>query len=117
MREYIFKIRKIDKEVFDSINDGQKTIETRAATEKYKKVVSGDTLIFVCGNERIERKVGKVEFYKNIDEMVSVLDFKTIMPFVDSVDEMKRTYFGFPNYKEKIRKCGLVAFGLKDKTD
>ncbi|MGM0629443.1 MAG: ASCH domain-containing protein [Patescibacteria group bacterium] len=110
MKKHIFKIRQIDKLVFDSIKDGRKSIETRAASVKYHKVEPGDILIFVCENQRLEKKVKKVDLYKSIDEMVDVIDLKKIMPFVNSVDEMKKTYYSFPNYEEKIQKFGLIAF-------
>ncbi len=51
--------------------------------------------------------------FKSIDEMLKELDFKQVMPFVDSVEQMKATYFSFPKYKEKINKHGLIAWWLK----
>jgi ASC-1-like (ASCH) protein len=45
--------------------------------------------------------------------MVKKIDFKKIMPFVNSIEEMKEIYYSFPNYKEKIEKFGIVAFYLK----
>lgn len=113
MKKHIFKIRQIDKIVFDSIKDGQKNIETRAATVKYQKTEPGDTLIFICGNEKLEKKVKKINLYRTIDEMIKDINFKKIMPFVNSVDEMKKTYYSFPNYKDKIKKFGLIAFEFK----
>jgi len=113
MKKHILKIRKVDKIVFDSIKENKKTIETRAATDKYRKIEKNDILVFVCDNETIEKEIKKVECYKNIDQMVKVIDFKKIMPFVNSIEEMKKVYFSFPGYKEKIEKFGLVVFKLK----
>lgn len=113
MKKHILKIREVDKVVFGAIKNGQKTIETRAATDKYRRIKVGDVLVFVCGDEELEKSVEKADIYKSIDEMVKVIDFKNVMPFVDSIDEMKKVYFSFPNYKEKIEKFGLVAFKLK----
>lgn len=113
MTKHILKIRQVDKVVFDAIKNGQKSIETRVATDKYRKIKTGDVLVFVCGDEKLEELVKGVSIYRSIDEMVRVINFKNIMPFVDSVDEMKRVYFSFPNYKEKIEKFGLVALKLK----
>ncbi len=113
MKKHIFNIREVDKIVFDSIKNGEKSIETRASTPKYQRIETGDTLIFVCKNEKLEKKVTKVNFYKTIDEMIKDINFKKIMPFINSVNEMKKTYYSFPNYKEKIKKFGLVSFELK----
>lgn len=38
MKKHILKIRKTDKIVFEAIRDNKKTIETRAATEKYRNI-------------------------------------------------------------------------------
>lgn len=113
MTKYILKIRQVDKVVFDEIKNGSKTIETRAATDKYRGIQEGDILVFACGDEKLEKMVDKVDIYKSIDEMIRAIDFKSVMPFVDSIDEMKKVYFSFPNYKEKIKTFGLVAFKLK----
>ncbi|MBU4082341.1 hypothetical protein KKB98_00070 [Patescibacteria group bacterium] len=113
MTKHILKIRQVDKVVFDTIKKGQKTIETRAATDKYRRIKAGDILVFVCGDEKLDKSVEKVDIYKGIDEMIKVIDFKSVMSFVNSIDEMKKVYFSFPNYKEKIEKFGLVAFKLK----
>ena len=113
MNKHYFKIRQIDKKIFDLIKSGQKVIETRAATEKYRKVKEGDAIIFTCGKERTEKIAGKINFYKNIDEMVEKVDFREIIPFADSLSEMKRMYYNFPNYKEKIKEFGILTFELK----
>jgi len=38
MKKHILRIRKIDKIVFDSIKNKKKIIETRAATDKFRKI-------------------------------------------------------------------------------
>ncbi len=113
MVKHNLKIRQIDRVVFDAIKNGQKFIETRAVANKYRKIQEGDILVFVCGDEKLEKSVEKVDIYKSIDDVVKVIDFKSVMPFVDSIDEMKKVYFSFPDYKEKIEKFGIIAFKLK----
>jgi ASC-1-like (ASCH) protein len=113
MTKHILKIRQVDRIVFGAIKNSQKTIETRAATGKYREIKAGDILVFVCGDEKLEKLVERVDIYKSIDEMIKTIDFKSIMPFVNSITEMKKVYFSFPNYKEKIKKFGIVAFKLK----
>jgi len=105
-------MRQVDKFVLDSIRDGKKTIETRAATDRYRRIKKGDILVFVCSGEKLEKEVKKVDYYKSIDEMIKAIDFKKIMPFVNSIDEIENIYFSFPNYKDKINKFGLAVFKL-----
>ena len=106
-------MRQVDKFVFDSIRNGEKTIETRAATDRYRKIKQGDILVFTCGDEKLEKEIEKVDYYKSIDEMVKAIDFKKIMPFVSSLKEMEEIYYSFSNYKDKIDKFGLVVFKLR----
>lgn len=113
MKKHVLRIREIDKIVFDNIKDGSKSVETRAATDKFRKIRVEDILVFVCGDHELEKKVEKVDYYKNIEEMVKEINFRSIMPFVDSIDEMKKVYFSFPNYEDKINNFGIVAFKLK----
>ncbi len=113
MKKHSLKIRQVDKVFFGAIKEGRKTIESRAAINAYRKIKEGDILVFVCGNEKLEKKVKKVEYYKTIEEMTKTIDFKKIMPFVDSIEQMKKVYFSFPDYREKIDKLGLIVFRLK----
>ncbi|NQU82582.1 MAG: hypothetical protein HQ539_01405 [Parcubacteria group bacterium] len=82
MATHILKIREIDRVVFDSIKNGEKTVETRACTDKFRKIEKDDVLVFVCGDSRLEKQVLEIDYYKSIDEMTKVLDFKKVMPFV-----------------------------------
>lgn len=112
MKKHILKIREVDRVVFEAIKNNQKTIETRAATAKFRKIEKGDILLFICGNDKLEKQVLAVSHYKGIDEMTKELGFKEIMPFVNSIEEMKKVYYSFPNYKEKIDKFGLAVFKI-----
>ena len=35
------------------------------------------------------------------------------MPDISSVKELRDAYYSYPNYKEKIKKFGLIALELK----
>ena len=83
------------------------------ATDRFRKIEAGDALIFFAGGEKLEKKVKSVGIYKGVDELISEIDFRKVMPFVSSVEEMKKVYYSFPNYKEKINKFGLIVFMLK----
>ena len=113
MKKYTLPIREVDKSFFDVLRQGLKTIETRAATDKYRQIKSGDILVFVCGKDKLEKRVKGVSRFQTIDELVKVFDFKKIMPLVSSVEEMKEVYYSFPGYRGKIEKFGLVALELE----
>ena len=109
MKKHTLRIREVDRYVFEALRQGSKTIETRAATSNFRKIRKGDMLNFICGKDKFGKKVKRVSFFKTIDEMVKVIDFKKIMPFASSVAEMENVYYSFPGYREKIQKFGLVA--------
>ncbi len=113
MKKHILKIRGTDKFVFDSIKKGEKTIETRAATPRYRKIETGDVLVFSCAGEKLEREVKKVSLFKNVDDMAGKIDYKKVQPFSGSLDEVKKVYYSFPGYREKIKGFGLIAFDLE----
>lgn len=112
MAKYILKIRAVDKIVFNSLVKNEKTIETRAATDKYRKIQRGDILIFDCQGEKLEKRVNKIKIYKNISAMTKEINFRKVVPLVSSVKEMTKLIYSFPKNKEKIKKHGIIAFWL-----
>ena len=113
MKEWILRFRAKDRADFLEVKERSKTIETRAATPKHRKIKSGDVLIFVCGKERLRRKVKKVRYFKSINSMVKSVNYKKIMPSLKSPKEMIAVYHSYSHYKEKIKKYGLVAWDIK----
>lgn len=114
MKKYTLLIREVDRRVFESLKNGEKIVETRAGTRRYRKIQKGDMLCFVCGQDRLEKQVKEAALFKSIEEMVKVINFKQVMPFVNSVEEMKKVYDSFPGNQEKINQFGLMTFNLKE---
>ncbi|TSC78766.1 MAG: hypothetical protein G01um101433_98 [Parcubacteria group bacterium Gr01-1014_33] len=112
MKNWILRIRASDKQIFDDIKSGLKTVETRAATEKYRKIAPGDTLIFTCEKERMRKTVKEVTRFATRDKMCKEIPFKQISPRAATEKEAKEKYDTFPGYQEKIKKFGLVALYL-----
>jgi len=113
MKNWTLRFRAVDKKNFDEVKSGAKSIETRAGTTKYQSIKVGDTLTFVCGQERCVKKIVKKFHWPSINRMVKEIDFKIIMPSVGSVEEMKKIYATYPDYDDKIREHGLLGFELK----
>lgn len=113
-KKYSLGIRKEDKDIFSAIGRGDKTIETRAAKGRFQRIEEGDVLVFNCANEKIEKEVEEVSYYDSIEEMVEELPLEEILPSASNLEEAKEIYYSFPNYKEKIKHYGLVAYKLKE---
>lgn len=113
MKNWILRFRAVDKKNFDEVKAGIKSIETRAGTIKYQPIEVDDTLTFICGQERCAKKIIKKFHWASIDSMVKEINFKKIMPSVESVEAMKRVYASYPDYEEKIKRYGLLGFELE----
>jgi len=87
-------------------------VETRAATKKYQKVEAGDVLVFVCGKERFEKRIKQMRHFRTITAMLRVHKVKDIAPDLTTAKELRATYDGYPGYREKIKKFGVVAFAF-----
>ena len=115
MKKYLLRFRKGNKDSeysFRAIKRGRKKVETRAASERYRRIQSGDVLVFVCGREKVEKLVKRLRVFKSIPAMLRVYRVKDIMPDRDSPRELKAAYESYHGYREKIKKFGLVAFEL-----
>lgn len=112
-KTWTLRFRAIDKKNFDEVGNGSKLFETRAATVKYRPVQEGDILLFVCGKERMSKKIVKKYYFPSIDAMIKKISYKKIMPSVKSVEEMKKAYSSYSGYDQKIREFGILAFELR----
>src|SRR5262245_10453017 len=111
-RIWTLRFRAVDKKNFLEIKRGLKKVETRAATEKYRAIKKGDVLKIVCGSAVLLKPVKRVRIFKSVDGMVKRVPYRRIMPEVASVAAMKKIYAGYPGYKEKLKKYGVIAFDL-----
>src|SRR3989344_2053895 len=112
MATYILRFRRENKDFFDAIKDGTKSVETRAASARYIYIKRGDTLVFSCGGEILKKTVSRKEKFSNLPALIQKYDFRNINPFVHSKREFFDMYDGFPMYKQKIKKFGILAFEL-----
>lgn len=112
MKKTVLRFREVDRAIFMAVKNGDKTVETRAATVKFKDLKNGDQLILICGKDKIEKTVRKSKIFKSVDELLASIDFKKIMTTASSAEEAKRVYDSFPGYQEKIAKFGIIALEL-----
>jgi ASC-1-like (ASCH) protein len=112
MKKYTLRFRATDKKNFLELKDGLKSVETRAATERYRKVVKGDILVIICGKARLERKVKRARIFKSVDRMIETIPYRKINPSARSIAEVKKAYAGYSGYAEKLKKFGIVAWNI-----
>ncbi len=104
------RFRAGDRKIFDAVRSGKKKTETRAGTLRYRNVKIGDSLTFMCGGKKFQKKVKKAEYFKTIAGLLKKHKPREINLFVSSEAELREMYRGF--YKEKIKKHGIVAWTL-----
>jgi len=113
MKTHTLRFRAVNKDTFQAIKIGKKKVETRAGTPKNAKIKMGDTLKFLCGKESFEKKVVKIKHFKNIKAILKEYKPQEINPKLKTEGETIDMYYSFLNYREKIKKHGLIAFELK----
>lgn len=110
-----FRFRNVDRDLFEMAINGKKTVETRAAEPKYTSIRAGDKIAILCGEDKFVIKVNAVTIFKNIDKLLQKYKSSQINPFMHSNKELKKMYYSFPNYKELIKKYGIIAFELDNR--
>ncbi len=113
MKTWTLRFRAVDKDNFEELRSGIKSVETRASSIKYQPIQKGDILVFVCGKDKFSKIITKKTHFKSIDAMLKKIPFKRIMPNLKSKNEVEKAYYSYPNYKEKIKTFGILAFEIK----
>ncbi len=109
--DYVFHL---DREPFETIWRGQKTIELRMCDEKRKNIAPGDTVRFVyAGDERLsmEVKVTKVHRFKSFEELYKALPLSRCgYPSDDVPGEPWRDMESYPGYSpEEQKRLGVLG--------
>ena len=112
MKKHILRFREVDRDSLNNILRGKKTVETRAATTKFKNIQKGDMLVFVCGKNKAERLVKKVSLFKSIKDLFDAHPVSSVVPRTRSLKDAAKRFYSFPGYKEKIKKFGIIAFEI-----
>jgi ASC-1-like (ASCH) protein len=108
-----------DRQIFNRIKTGEKTIEVRSLDDPsspkafYNNLKVGNKLAIFCGEEELVKTVIRVSKYRSVDDLFKTEDVENIFGKDVSEEEAKAQLLKFPGYKERIEKFGLVAFELK----
>lgn len=112
-KTWTLRFRVKDRKSFDDVKRGLKWVETRAATDKYRAIKAGDRLRFVCVAAKLERRIRRVTLFSSIPAMLKIYALTDVMPNIESVAEIRKVYWSYPGYREKIKKYGIIAFELE----
>ncbi len=112
MKNHTLVFRAIDKESFEELRAGSKSLETRAATPKYQKVEAGDLFTFKCDGDSFTKVVTAKHHWPSLEAMFAEIPFKRISPDLDTVEAAIKRYASYPGYTEKIKEYGILGFEL-----
>lgn len=104
---------KENKDIFEMIKSGQKSVETRAATQRYKSIIPGDVLTFVCEGDSFKKTVTKTKVFPSIHSLLERYQPKEINPKLETAGEINAMYQSFPGYEAKIKEHGILAIEVK----
>jgi ASC-1-like (ASCH) protein len=110
----VLRFRSVNRDIFEAIKNGKKKIETRTASLKYRLTKAGDTIIFVCGKSKFSKIVKSVEMFRTVAAILKKHKLAQINPNIKTEKEARAMWKSFPGYANKIRRCGLIAFTLRD---
>lgn len=102
-----------NRDTFNLIKSGQKTIETRAGGPKYQHIKAGDRVTFTCGNDSFQKRVTNVSHFKGIDELLSNYAVTDINPTLFTKEQLMAAYSSFPGYKARLEEFGILVFDLE----
>lgn len=107
------RLRAKDRAIFLDLKRGRKKVETRAGTGRFRKIKKGDELIFVCGKEKLSKKVISARFFKSIPALFRAHKVKAVFPSLKTVAQAEAKYHSFSGYREKTKRFGIMAFELR----
>lgn len=103
-----------NKDIFEAILDGRKTIETRAMDPRYEGIAQCARVTFSCAGVSFERSVKSVTFFTSIEALLEVYKPEDINPKLHTGEEVRQMYMSFPGYEQRISENGLFAVELEN---
>jgi ASC-1-like (ASCH) protein len=113
MKTWNLPFRAVDRDKFEALKMGNKSVETRASGPKYRNMQEGDLVVISCGGEKLEKQVKNLRHFKDLDSLFAEIPFKVIFPWLKTTEEAKKAYDSYPGYSERIKDYGILAFELE----
>lgn len=113
MKTWRLPFRAVDRDKFEALRRGEKSIETRAGGPKYRGMAEGDLAVISCGAEKLERRIVNLRHFDTLDELFAAVPYEQVFPWAKDLDEAKSSYDAYPGYAERIKGYGILAFELE----
>lgn len=108
---------RLQKEYFDAIKSGRKTVEGRVNSPKYKNLICGAKIGFVCNKteEKIICIIEALNVYSSFSQMLKAEGVSNMLPSLgqEELNKAVSIYEGFPGYKEEANVFGALAIKIK----
>lgn len=116
---------KKQDDIFNEVEKGAKTIETRPINREkkrnYTQVKPGDDLVLVSldSGRKINRKAKAVRVYSSVEKMAESEPVELIFPGVKSAEELVAVFVELKKkwgkeYAAKLEKYGIVAIEMEE---
>lgn len=106
----------IQKKYLDFIRTGQKVVEGRLFTPKYKQLKVGQVVRFYENDHPqnfLDVQITSLNAYPTFREMLEKEGLPSCLPGIESLDEGVSIYHQFPNYQTEETLKGALAIGVK----
>jgi len=105
----------VRKKYFDAIWAGQKTVEARLNSEKYKDLKAGMPIQFtVLDSNRIAICIIEtINTYPDFKTMLISEGLENALPGIKTLEEGVKIYEAFPDYKKNVKKTGVLAIKIR----
>lgn len=100
---------------FDFIKNNKKTIECRIYDEKRKQIKVGDTITFINDDEKITKKVVRLEIFSPpqiFENVINSENYKLLIPNAQNIDDAIKVYNDIPSYSDKAQKFGIILIHI-----
>lgn len=118
MKDFNIYELEINNRAFNAIKEGKKRVEIRVTKINddfdYKIIKANDIINFTSyDNEEIKCQVIKVNWYKTIEELLTIEGTKYTLSSTNDFNEGVKSINSFNGYKEGIKKNGVYAIHIK----
>ena len=109
----------LNKQYFDAIKAGIKTVEGRLNKPKFHTLKPGDPLTFTCKEtgEVLSCTVTTLHTYPTFETMLQSEGLTNMLPWAKNIQEGVAVYESFPGFKEEVKEVGALAIGVKVSKD
>lgn len=101
-----------NKDIFEMLKSGEKSLETRAAIPEYRLIKQGDIISFLCDGDLFEKRVANVEIFPSVSSLLEKYQPELINPKLKTREEIIAMYHSFPGYQVKLQQYGILAIEL-----